>query len=87
MPLRYKPGYAPDPYVICDICGFQNRRSQTAMMWNGLRACTSTCWDRKPVNDNPPPMKKKEGLALPQSRPESTDVFIDPTLPPNTDDL
>ncbi len=88
MPTRYTPGYTPGgTYVICDICGFKNRASNTAMMYNNLRACKDTCWDRRPPNDTPPKVIPGEGKAIKNPRPESTDVFIDSTLSPDPESL
>lgn len=83
MGNRFTPGFIPgDPYVICDICGFKCRFSNSAMMYNNLRAC-DVCWNAQPINDLPPPIFKQEGQAFPDSRPEPTDKYIDSSKLPN----
>lgn len=71
----YRPG---DPYCLCDICGFRMFASDTAVMYNNLRACR-TCYNDRPVNDLPTPTIQGELQPIPNARPEPTDVFIDNT--------
>lgn len=70
------PGYvAGDHWVICDVCGFQYRSSQTRMRWDNLRVCTK---DWEPRHPQEYVRGKKDRIAVPNPRPQPPDVFIEP---------
>lgn len=50
----YKKG---DHWVICDICGSRQWRSECKFTWDGLLACiTNDCWYPKHAGDEPLPV-------------------------------
>ena len=46
LSMNWSPGYTPgDNWVICDICGFKKRASETALNYNNSLVCTDTCFE------------------------------------------
>lgn len=68
----YRPG---DYYVICDVCGFKMRASETSKRWDGLKVCKK---DWEPRHPQDFVRGKKDRQAVPNARPEQSDVFLDP---------
>ncbi len=67
----YRPG---DHYVICDVCGFKMRASETRMRWDNLRVCTR---DWEPRHPQDFVRSKRDKMSVPNPRPEATDTFVD----------
>jgi hypothetical protein len=68
----YRPG---EHYVICDVCGFKYRSSQTRMRWDKLRVCTE---DWEPRHPQDLVRGKRDRQRVTAARPEAPDVFINP---------
>lgn len=62
-------------WVICDVCGFKYRASQTRMRWDGLRTCTKD-WEVRHPQDFVRGRRDRQKVANP--RPQPADVFLDP---------
>lgn len=67
----YIPG---NRWLCCDRCGFKRRRSEISTEWDGLMVCTSTCLDPPPPQLFSPSLWP-EGVPIPDSRPEPTNIF------------
>lgn len=65
---------------ICDRCGFKYLNTQTRKEWTGLMVCfgagTNACWEPQHPQDFVRGVKDNE--AVPDPRPDSADVFLDP---------
>lgn len=69
----YKPG---DWNAICDTCGFKFKASQLKKRWDGLMVCAADWEPRHPQDLIKAPTEK---TAVPWSRPEREDVYVDVT--------
>jgi hypothetical protein len=69
----YRPG---DNYVICDVCGFRCRASETRKRWDGLRVCDADYETRHPQDFVRGRHDRQRAVI---TRPEPPDVFI--TIP------
>ena len=67
----YKPG---DWNAICDICGFRFKASELAKNWKNEYVCKADWEPRHPQTYIRVPT---ENIAVPWSRPEGEDVYID----------
>lgn len=67
----YKPG---DHYVICDVCGFKMRASETSKRWDGLRVCKA---DWEPRHPQDFVRGKQDRQAVRNARPEPPDTFLE----------
>ena len=65
-----------DWWVICDICGFKVRRRDARKNWRGLIVCKD---DFEIRNQQELIRPIHERFAVPDPRPRTTAVFIDPT--------
>jgi len=74
-----------DYFVICDRCGFKRYRSQCKKEWTGLIVCSDTCFDHKHPQLTIKPVKDQH--AVPDARPEGTDVYVSTANPVTADDL
>lgn len=66
----YRPG---DHWIICDVCGFKTRASDSRKRWDGLRVCKPDWEPRHPqdfVRGN------RDRQTVPDARPEPTDTFL-----------
>lgn len=68
----YKPG---DYNALCDVCGFKFKASQLRRRWDGYQVCATDYEERHPQDLL---RSKPEKQAVPWSRPEPVDVFIEP---------
>ena len=64
---------AGDHYVICDVCGFKKRRSETRKRWDNLIVCHAD-WEERHPQDTIKPGRPSRPIRDP--RPEPDDVFI-----------
>lgn len=64
-----------DYWVICDECGFKLRGSETRKRWDGMRVCEK---DWEPRHPQDFVKGRTDRQAVPNARPESPDVFLDP---------
>ena len=62
-------------YVICDVCGFKIRASETRKRWDGLRVCTKD-WEPRHPQDGVRGQRDRQ--AVTDARPEPPDVFLAP---------
>lgn len=62
-------------YVICDVCGFKLRASETRMRWDRMRVCMKD-WEPRHPQDFVRGKKDRQVVANP--RPDPPDVFIEP---------
>jgi len=71
-----------DHYVLCDVCGFKKRASETRMRWDNLRVCKAD-WEARHPQDFIKPRRDRQ--AVPNPRPEPQDSFLGPldVLPDN----
>lgn len=67
----YRPG---DHWIICDVCGFKTRASQSRKRWDGLRVCHKD-WERRHPQDFV--RGRRDRQRVPDARPEQTDTFIE----------
>lgn len=60
--------------AVCDRCGFHYKASALKKEWTGLMVC-ARCWEPR----HPQTLIKvpEEQIAVPWSRPEQADVFIE----------
>lgn len=72
MSNDYRPG---DHYVICDVCGFKLRSTETRVRWDKLRVCEK---DWEPRHPQDFVRGKKDRQRVPNPRPEAPDTFINP---------
>jgi hypothetical protein len=71
-----RSGWIPGDYhVICDVCGFQVRASQSRMRWDNLRVCTK---DWEPRHPQEYVRGKPDRITVPNPRPPPPDVFVSP---------
>lgn len=68
----YLPG---EPWLCCDRCGVNGRRSEMAKEWTGFMVHRATCWDPRPPELDPPNVYP-EGLPIADARPEPDDVTL-----------
>ncbi len=69
-------GWIPgDNHVICDVCGFKYRASQTRMRWDNLRVCHK---DWEPRHPQEYVRGKVDKIAVKNPRPRPPDVFLEP---------
>lgn len=73
----YKSG---DWNSVCDVCGFAFKASQLRKRWDGFMVCDAD-WEPRHQIDflRAPPSPR----AIPWSRPEPADVFVDVTYADN----
>lgn len=62
--------------VICDTTGFKRKRSQVNYQWNGTLVLPEAFDPYPEYLISPNPM---DNLAVPDARPDTEAVFIDPT--------
>lgn len=60
--------------AICDVCGFKFKSYQLRKRWDNLMVCEKDFELRHPMDFLKAP---KENLAVPWTRPEQTDQFIE----------
>lgn|SRR5574343_715760 len=63
-----------DYNVICDVCGFKLKRSQTRKRWDGLLVCDADWEPQHPQDFVKALPRKRRRLDL---RPEQPDRFVD----------
>lgn len=68
---------AGDYWMICDECGLQYRRSKMLERWDGFWVCTK---DWEPRHPQEFMRGKADKIAVDVSRPEQTDMTIDPLV-------
>lgn len=71
------PHYSPGPNAICDWTGFKVKLRDLVRQWDGAMVKYDQCDKRNPqdfVRGVP------DKMALPYSRPEGPDVFIEPGI-------
>lgn len=71
MNNTYRPG---DYYVICDVCGFKMRASETRRRWDNLRVCMKD-WETRHPQDFV--RGRRDRQRVPDPRPEPSDNFIE----------
>lgn len=71
MSNSYRAG---DYYVICDVCGFKIRASETRRRWDNLRVCTND-WESRHPQDFV--RGRRDRQRVPDPRPEPADNFIE----------
>ncbi len=71
MSNSYRAG---DYYVICDVCGFKIRASETRRRWDNLRVCTKD-WESRHPQDFV--RGRRDRQRVPDPRPEPADNFIE----------
>jgi hypothetical protein len=64
--------------VICDRCGFKKLNTQCRKTWDNLLVCSDTCWEPRHPQDYMVRPITGEGRAVPDARPEGTDVELSP---------
>lgn len=68
--------------AICDVCGYKRKASQVVQRWDGLMVCSPVvkqgCWELRHPQDFIKPIPDQQ--ALPWTRPEGTDIFVDQTF-------
>lgn len=67
---HYVPG---DNYVICDVCGFKCRASETRKRWDGLRVCKADYESRHPQDGV---RGRRDRQRVENARPEAPDQFL-----------
>ena len=73
---------AGDHNVICDVCGFQYKRSETRMRWDGLLVCSKD-WEPRHPQERVRGIKERVGVDI--ARPDPTPTYI--VTPITQDDL
>ena len=68
----YKKG---DWNVICDICGFKKKFSETSINWKNQVVCSDTCYEDRHPQDFV--FGKADKQTVPIARPEQPDKFVD----------
>ena len=63
-----------DYNVICDVCGFKLKRSQTRKRWDGLLVCDADWEPQHPQDFVKALPRRRRRLDL---RPEGADKFVD----------
>jgi hypothetical protein len=63
--------------VICDRCSFEFKNDELRKEWTGLMVCCNCYETRHPQTLIKVP---EEQIAVPWSRPEPADVFMDPYI-------
>lgn len=66
----YRPG---DHWIICDVCGFKARASDSRKRWDGLRVCKP---DWEPRHPQDFVRGQRDRQTVPDARPEPTDTFL-----------
>ena len=66
----YRPG---DHYLICDVCGYKIRHSESRKRWDGLRVCEK---DWEPRHPQDFVRGKRDRQAVRDARPEPADTFL-----------
>lgn len=66
----YCPG---DYYLICDVCGFQFRRSEMRERWDKAMVCRK---DWEPQHPQEFLRGRADRIGVPVARPEATDYFL-----------
>ena len=66
-----------DSNAICDACGFKYKFSQLRKRWDGLYVCSKDFEIRQPQDFV---RGRVDRQVVPVSRPEASDVFIDPAV-------
>lgn len=61
--------------VICDICQRKRKNDQVRMQWDGLVACSDTCWNPRHPSTIPLPIVI-DGLPVQNARPRLEPRFI-----------
>lgn len=61
--------------VICDVCGFQFKASETRMRWDNARVCTK---DWEPRHPQDFVRGRRDRQAVRNARPVAPDVFLEP---------
>jgi len=79
---KYQAG---NPRMICDICGFERRRSEMRMDWKHRMVCADTCWSPKHPQLNVRGVVSRSGV--PNARPDPDPTYLDPDNPITADDL
>ncbi|SRR5260221_13925914 len=62
--------------TLCDRCGFKFKAENLKLEWDGLMVCND-CWEIRHPQELIRPIQDQN--KLPWTRPEATDVFINPT--------
>lgn len=72
--MNYTPYYSPGDYlVICDVCGFKYKRSQTRKRWDNMIVCDKDYEERHPQDLI---RIRAERQNVKDARPEGEDRFI-----------
>ena len=72
------PGYKPGDYwMVCDLCGFDYRRSQMKQTWDGKWVCRE---DWEPKHPQLEVEGREDIQAVPVARPDTTDFTNETTL-------
>lgn len=50
MTTRENVYVAGDYYLLCDVCGFKKRRSETLKRWDGAMVCREDYEERHPLD-------------------------------------
>jgi len=66
----YKPR---DWNLVCDICGFKIKASQSRKRWDGFVVCEQDWEARHPMDFIKTPIDK---ISVPFSRPRPPDIFV-----------
>jgi len=64
-----------DHWVICDVCGFKVRASQSLKRWDGLLVCHKDWETRHPQEDV---RGRVDRQLVDNPRPPPADVFVNP---------
>jgi len=73
--MSARPGWIPgDPWMICDLCGGQFRRSQIQKRWDGLMVCKADFEPRHPQDIAH--FKGPDKQAFKDARPRQADRFL-----------
>lgn len=64
-----------DYNALCDVCGFKFKASELKKRWDGVMVCEAD-WEPRQPQDFVRGVKDQR--ALPFTRPEPADTFVDP---------